>query len=56
MPPDRKKIKHGRSDQEASPSVGKNTRAILVSSPAWKCVPTASSSGVDIFEVPESHL
>ena len=56
MPPDSKETEHGSSDQEASPLAGKNTRVVLVSCRAWKCVPTAISSGVDISEVPECHL
>ena len=44
------------SNQEASPSADKNTRVILVPCCAWKCVPAAISSGVDISEVPECHL
>ena len=53
VPPDSKKIKIGSSNQEASPSAGKNTEIVLV---PWKCVPTAISGGVDISEVPRSHL
>ena len=44
------------SYQEASPSAGKNTRIDLMPCCAWKCVLTAISVGVDIFEVPECHL
>ena len=50
--PDSKKTELGSSDQEASPSAGKNTGIVLVSCRAWNCVPTAISSGVDISEVP----
>ena len=53
MPPDSKETEPGRSDQETSPSRGKNTRVVLV---PWKCIPTAISGGVDIFEVPGCHL
>ena len=54
VPPDSKETKHGSRDQEASPSAGKNTRIILKC--AWKCAPTAISSGVNIFEVPGCHF
>ena len=47
--PDRKETKLGSSDREAPPSTGKNTGAVLLSCHTWKCVPTAISSGVDIF-------
>ena len=53
VPPDSKEIKLGSSNQEASPSAGKNTEVICCAS---KCVPTAISSGVDISEVPRCHL
>ena len=43
--------KLGSSDQETSPSAGKNTRIVLVQCRAWKCVPNAISCGVDISEV-----
>ena len=56
VPPDNKKTKLGSSDQEASPSAGKNTKIVLVPCRAWKCVPTAISGGVDISEVPGCHL
>ena len=54
--PDSKETELGSSDQEASPSAGKNTRIVLVPCRAWKCVPTAISGGVDISEVPGCHL
>ena len=54
--PDSKETELGSSDQEASPSAGKNTMVVLVPCCAWKCVPTAISSGVDISEVPGCHL
>ena len=54
--PDRKETELGSSDQEASPSTGKNTGVVLVPRRAWKWVPTAISGGVDIFEVPGCHL
>ena len=53
---DSKDTKLGSSNQEASPSAGKNAGIVLVTCRAWKCVPTAISSGVDISEVPEYHL
>ena len=34
----------------------KNTGVVLVQCCAWKCVPTAISSDVDISEVPVCHL
>ena len=54
--PDSKETELGSSDQEASPSAGKNTGIVLVPCRAWKCVPTAISSGVNIFEVRGCHL
>ena len=56
VPPDSKKTKLGRSDQEASPSAGKNTRIILVPCCTFKCLPTAISGGVDISNIPGCHL
>ena len=56
VPPDSKEIQLGSSDQEASPSAGKNTGIVLVPCRAWKCVLTAISGVVDIFEVPGNHL
>ena len=56
MPPDGKETKLGSSNQEASPSAGKNTGIVLLPCRAWKCVPTAVSGGVDIYEVPGCHL
>ena len=52
MPSDTKEAKLGSSNQETSPSVGKNTGIVLVPCCPWKCVPTAISGGVDIFQVP----
>ena len=49
MPPDSKETKLGSSDQEDSPSAGKNTGVV-------KCIPTAISSGVVISQVPGCHL
>ena len=54
--PDSKETELGRSDQEASPLEGKNTRIVLVTCRAWKCVLTAISGGVDISEVLGCHL
>ena len=55
VPPDSKETKFGSSDQEASSSAGKNIGIVLVPCRAWKCVPTAISSGVDVFKVPGFH-
>ena len=54
--PDSKKTKLGTGNQEASPSVGKNAGIVLVACLSWKCVATAISVGLDIFEVPGCHL
>ena len=56
MPPDSKETELGSSDQEASPSAGKNTGVVLVPCCAWKCAPRAISGSVDIAEVPGCHL
>ena len=56
VPPDSKESELRSSNQEASPSAGKNTGIVLVPCRAWKCVPTAISGGVDISEVPGCHL
>ena len=56
VPSDSKETKLGSSNQEASQSAGKNTGIVLVPCCAWKYVPTATSGGVDISEVPGSHL
>ena len=53
---DSKDTELGSSDQEASPSAGKNTGIVLVPCRAWKCLPTATSGGVYISEVPGCHL
>ena len=34
----------------------KNTAVVLVPCRVWKCVPTATSGGMDICEVPGCHL
>ena len=54
--PDRKENGLGSSNQEASPSTGKNTGAVLVPGRAWKGVPTAISDDINISEVPGFHL
>ena len=48
--PDSNMTKLKRSNQEAYPSAGKNTRVILVPCHPWKYVPTALSGGEDISE------
>ena len=48
MLPDSKETELGSGNQEVSPSTGRNTRVVLVSCRAWKCVPTAISGGVHI--------
>ena len=52
VPPDSKETELGISNQEASPSAGKNTGIDLVPCCACKCVPTAFSGFVDTSEVP----
>ena len=54
--PGSKESEVGSSDQEASPSAGKNTRIVLVSCRAWEGVPTTISGGVDISEIPGCHM
>ena len=56
MPPDSKETELGSSDQEGSPSAGKNTSVVLMLRRTWKCYPTAISTSVDISEVPGCHL
>ena len=56
VPPDSKDSERGSSDQEASPSEGKNTVLVLVPCRSCKCVPTAMSGGVNISKVPGCHL
>ena len=56
VPPDSKEAELGSSDQEASPSAGKNTGVVLVPWRVWKCVTAAISGGVDISEVAGCHL
>ena len=56
MLPDSKEIELRSSDQEASPSAGKNTGIVLVLCCTWKCVPTIISGGVDISKVARCYL
>ena len=58
VPPDNKETEHkSSSNQEASPSAGKNTGIVLVSClTTRKCVYTAVSGAVDIPEVPGYHF
>ena len=56
LPPDSEETELGSSDQKASISAGKNTGVVLVLCRAQKCVPTAISGGVDVFEVPGCPL
>ena len=56
VPPDRKESKLESRNQEASPSLGKNTVTFLVPCRAWKCVSTSIFGGVDISEVSGCHL
>ena len=51
-----KEAKFGSSNQEVSPLAGKNTGVILMPCHAWKYVPTAVSSVVDISLVAGCHL
>ena len=54
--PDSKETELGSSNQEASPSAGKNTGVNLMPCSAWKGIPTAISCDVDISEVPGCYL
>ena len=56
VPPDSKETELGSSDQEASPSAGKNTGIVQVPCRACKCVPTAIFGGADISDVPRCNL
>ena len=47
--PDSKETKLESSNQEASPSAGKNARVALVPCLAWKCIPTTNAGDVDYF-------
>ena len=55
VPPDSKETELRSSNQEASPSAGKNTGVVLVPCRAGS-VPTAIYGGADISEVPGSHM
>ena len=55
VPLDSKEIKLGSSNEEASPSAGKNPGIVLGQCLCMKCIPTAISS-VNISEVPWCHL
>ena len=54
--PDSPETELGNSDQEASPSTGKNAGVVLVPCCVLNCAPIATSSGVDISEVRGCHL
>ena len=56
VPSDSEETKFGSSNQEVSPSVGKNNGVVLVPYCQWECGTTAISSTVNIFYVPECHL
>ena len=56
VPSDITESELGSSDQEASPSVGKNAMLVLMPCFTRKCVPTANLGDVDLSEVPDSHL
>ena len=54
--PDSRKTKLESSDQETSPSIGKNTGIVLVLCRTWKYAPMAISGGVNISKGPGCHL
>ena len=54
VPPDIKETKFGSTDQELSPSAGKNTRKVPCRT--WKCVSADNCGGVDISEIPGCNL
>ena len=56
MLPDSKETELGNSNQEASPSAGKNTRVVKCHVCTWEFIPTAISGGVDISEVLQCYL
>ena len=56
VPPYSKETELGSSDQDASPSTGKNVGIVLVPCRVGTCVPTAISGGVDISDVLGCHL
>ena len=53
---DSKETELESSDQEASPSAGKNSEIVLVPCSTWKCVPTTIFGDVNIPKVPGCHL
>ena len=54
--PDSKETELGSSNQESSPSAGKNAGIVLVPFFAHGSVPTAISGSMDISEVPGCPL
>ena len=56
VPPHSKKTILESSDHEASPSAGKNTGIVSLSCCTWKCIPTAISGDMDIYEVLGCHF
>ena len=56
VPPDSKETELGGSDQEASPSAGKNTRVILVPRSYMEVRPYSYFRWCGYFEVPGCHL
>ena len=56
MLPDSKETELGSSNQKACPSAIKNSGVVLVPCSAWKCVPTAISSGADTSDISGCHL
>ena len=55
-PFDSKEIKLGSSNQETTPSTGKNIRIVLLPFHAWKCFLSGIFGCVDILDVPPCHL
>ena len=53
---DSKETELGSSDQEASPSAGKNMGLVLVPCLHMEVHPTTNFDGVDISQVPGCHL
>ena len=51
MPPNSKETELESSNQEASPSAGKNIKIVLVPCCTWKCVLATTSGGVNICKV-----
>ena len=56
MPPDSKETELGSSDQEASPSAGKNAGVVLVPCLRMEVHPAAVSGVLDISEALGCHL